>query len=93
MQWKQESLGHLKQAGGKCAHFALALLSNVYDAGLLTERDMHLSMAYSIAAAVPRNKPLSEEQLRLRFGEELSAADFTGARQLGAQLAQQACTK
>lgn len=92
-QWKEQALGHLKQAGGQCDHFALALLSNVYDAGLLTERDMRSSMAYSIAAAVPRNKPLSEEQLRARFGEELSAADFASARQLGAQLAQQACTK
>lgn len=92
-QWKAQALGHLKQAGGKCDHFALALLANVYDAGLLTERDMRSSMAYSIAAAVPRNKALSDQQLRERFGEELSAADFAGARQLGEQLAKQACSR
>jgi hypothetical protein len=92
-QWKADALGYLKQAGGTCDHFALALLANVYDAGLLTERDMRASMAYAIAAEVPRNKPLTDQQLSARFGEELSAADFASARQMGAQLAQQACGK
>jgi hypothetical protein len=91
VKWKEDALGYLKQAGGKCDHFALALLATVYDAGQLTARDMRSSMAYSIAAAVPRKKPLTEEQWRDRYGEELSAADFDSARQLGAQLAQQAC--
>jgi hypothetical protein len=91
VQWKQDALGYLKQAGGKCDHFALALLATVYDAGQLTARDLRSSMAYSIAAAVPRKKPLTDAQLRERFGDELSAADFDSARAMGAQLAQQAC--
>lgn len=90
-QWKQDALGYLKNAGRNCDHFALALLSTVYDAGQLTERDLSMSMAYSIAAAVPRKKPLTEQQLRDRFGEELSAPEFDGARQLGAQLGTTAC--
>ena len=90
-QWKTEALTHLEQAGAKCDHFSLALLSTVYDAGQLTERDMAKSMAYSIAADVPRKKVQTEEQLRARFGEELSAEQFASARQLGAQLARQAC--
>lgn len=92
-KWKEDALAYLKQAGNKCDHFSLALLSTVYDAGQLTERDMRSSMAYSIAAAVPRKKPLTEEQLRTRFGDDLSAADFDSARQLGEQLARQACPK
>lgn len=90
-QWKQDALGYLKDAGGKCDHFALALLSNAYDAGQLTERDVRTSMAYSIAAAVSRNKHLTEVQLRERFGDELAPPDFSAAMQEGAQLAAQAC--
>jgi hypothetical protein len=92
-QWKEDALGYLKQAAGTCDHFSLALLANVYDAGLLTERDMRSSMAYAIAAAVPRNKPLTEQQLTARFGEELGPADFASARQMGEQIVQQACSK
>lgn len=90
-KWKDDALGYLKQAGDQCDHFALALLSTVYDAGQLTTRDMRTSMAYSIAAAIPRQKPLSREQLRERFGEEMSADDFAGALALGEQLGRQAC--
>jgi len=90
-KWKEDAVTYLKQAGDKCDHFSLALLSNVYDAGTLTERDLKTSMGYAIAAAVPRKKPLTDEQLRGRFGDELSAADFDSARQLGEQLARQAC--
>ena len=90
-QWKMDALGYLEQAGNKCDHFSLAVLSNAYDAGQLTGRDMVKSMAYSIAADLPRNKVQSEEQLRSRFGAELSPEQFTAARQLGTQLARQAC--
>lgn len=91
IKWKDDALSYLKQAGNQCDHFALATLSNVYDAGSLTGRDVRTSMAYAIAAAVPRKKVLTEEQLRSRFGDELNAADFDSARQLGAGLAAQAC--
>lgn len=90
-QWKEDALAYLKQAGKQCDHFALALLSTVYDAGQLTTRDMRSAMAYSIAAAIPRQKPLTQEQLRERFGEELSAEDFSGALALGEQLGKEAC--
>lgn len=90
-QWKTDALAHLEQAGGQCDHFSLALLSTIYDAGQLTERDMVKSMAYSIAADLPRNKVQTEQQLRSRFGDELNAEQFAGAQQLGAQLARQAC--
>lgn len=90
-QWKEDALANLKQAGKQCDHFALALLSTVYDAGQLTTRDMRSAMAYSIAAAIPRQKPLTQEQLRERFGEELSAEEFSGALALGEQLGKEAC--
>lgn len=90
-KWKEDAVTYLKQAGDKCDHFSLALLSNVYDAGMLTERDLKTSMGYAIAAAVPRKTPLTDEQLRSRFGDELSGADFDSARQLGEQLSRQAC--
>ncbi|MDQ1816342.1 hypothetical protein RBA41_23885 [Massilia sp. CCM 9210] len=90
-QWKDDALAYLKQAGDQCDHFALALLSTVYDAGQITARDLRTSMAYSIAAAIPRKKPVTQEQLRDRFGEELSADDFAGALALGEQLGKQAC--
>lgn len=90
-QWKADALAYLKQAGDQCDHFALALLSTVYDAGQLTGRDMRSAMAYSIAAAIPRQKPLTQAQLRDRFGEDLSAEEFAGALALGEQLGRQAC--
>ncbi|CUI08617.1 hypothetical protein [Massilia antarctica] len=90
-QWKDEALAYLKQAGDQCDHFALALLSTVYDAGQITARDVRTSMAYSIAAAIPRKKPVTQEQLRDRFGEELSGDDFSDALALGEQLGKQAC--
>ncbi len=90
-QWKAEALGYLERAGNTCDHFSLALLSTAYDAGQLAGRDMVKSMAYSIAADVPRNRAQTEEQLRDRFGAELSAEQFAAARQLGTQLARQSC--
>lgn len=90
-QWKQDALGYLLQAGGKCDHFALALLSTVYDAGQITQRDPRTAIAYRVAAAVPRKKAVNEEQLRSEFGDQLSPADFAAALQLGAQMARQAC--
>ncbi|MDM5175725.1 hypothetical protein PO883_00675 [Massilia sp. DJPM01] len=90
-QWKDDALAYLKQAGDQCDHVALALLSTVYDAGQITARDLRTSMAYSIAAAIPRQRPVTQEQLRDRFGEGLSADDFSGALALGEQLGKQAC--
>lgn len=90
-QWKTDALAHLEQAGSQCDHFSLALLSTLYDAGQLTARDMAKSMAYSIAADVPRKKVQTEEQLRARFGDALSAEQFASARALGAQISRAAC--
>ena len=90
-QWKADALAYLERAGNQCDHFSLALLSTVYDGGQLAPRNMGKSMAYSIAADVPRKKVQTEEQLRARFGEELNAEQFASARQLGAQLALVAC--
>jgi uncharacterized Zn finger protein (UPF0148 family) len=42
---------------------------------------------------MPRNKPLTEAQLRSRFGDDLSAADFASALEQGAALTAQACPK
>ncbi len=90
-QWKEDALAYLTQAGAKCDHFALALLSTVYDAGQITGRDPRTAVAYRVAAAVPRKKPVNEEQLRSEFGDQLSPADFAAAVQLGVQIARQAC--
>jgi hypothetical protein len=90
-QWKDDALAYLKRAGDQCDHFALALLSTVYDAGQLGARDLRSAMAYSIAAAIPRQKPLSQDQLRERFGEDMSAEEFDSALALGEQLGKQAC--
>lgn len=90
-QWQQQALGYLKQAGAQCDQFALGLLSNAYDAGQLGPRDPGLSMAYAIASNAARNKPLSEQQLRERFGEALSPGDFDAALHKGAQLAAASC--
>jgi len=89
--WKGQALGYLQQAGTQCDHFALALLANAYDLGQLVPRDARMTMAYTIASAAARHAALSDQQLRARFGEELTDADFAAARQAGAQLARQDC--
>jgi len=90
-QWRQQALGYLKQAGAQCDQYALGLLSNAYDAGQLGPRDMGMAMAYSIASNAARNRPLTEQQLRERFGEELAPGDFQAALQKGAQIAAASC--
>ncbi|QJE01079.1 hypothetical protein HH212_14425 [Massilia forsythiae] len=90
-QWKQQALTYLQQAGNQCDHFALGLLSNAYDAGQVVARDPARSMAYAIAAADARHRPLTEQQLRERFGDEVAPADFAAGVQAGAALAHQAC--
>jgi hypothetical protein len=69
----------------------IGLLSNAYDAGQLGAHDPGLAMAYQIASNAARNKPLSEQQLRERWGEELAPGDFDAARARGAQIAGSAC--
>lgn len=91
--WKQQAIGYLQQAGAGCDQFALGLLSNVYDAGQLVARDPGRSMAYSIASNAARRHPLTEQQLRQRFGDELAPADFNAAVQAGAQLAASSCPR
>jgi hypothetical protein len=90
-QWQQQALAYLKGAGAQCDQFALGLLSNAYDAGQLGARDPASAMAYQIASNAARNKPLSEQQLRQRWGEELAPADFDNARARGAQIAGASC--
>jgi hypothetical protein len=92
-QWKQQAITYLEQAGAGCDQFALGLLSNAYDAGQMVERDPGRSMAYAIASNAARRHPLSEQQLRQRFGEELAPADFNAAMQAGAQLAASSCPR
>jgi len=89
--WKAQALGFLQQAGAQCDHFALALLANAYDLGQLVPRDPRMTMAYAIASAAARHATLTEQQLRARFGTDLTDADFAAARQAGTQLARQDC--
>ena len=89
--WRAQALGYLRQAGGTCDHFALGLLSTAYDTGQLAPRDMGTSMAYAIAAAHARHVPLTEDQLRARFGDDLAPDAFAAALRTGAALAQSAC--
>jgi hypothetical protein len=92
-QWKQQAIGYLQQAGAQCDQFALGLLSNVYDAGQLVPRDPASSMMYTIASNNARSRPLSEDQLRRRFGDELAPAAFDAALQAGTRLAAASCPR
>jgi hypothetical protein len=89
--WNQQALGYLQQAGAQCDHFALSLLANAYDLGQLVPRDPRMTMAYAIAAAAARHVTLTEEQLRARFGDEVTGADFAAALQAGSRLAREDC--
>jgi hypothetical protein len=92
-QWKQQAISYLRQAGAQCDQFALGLLSNAYDAGQVVARDPGSSMMYAIASNEARRHPLTEQQLRERFGEELAPAAFDAARQAGARLAASSCPR
>ena len=92
-QWKQQAVAYLRQAGAQCDQFALGLLSNSYDAGQIVARDPAASMTYAIASNTARHHPLTEQQLRERFGEELAAGAFDAALQAGNQLAAASCPR
>jgi hypothetical protein len=90
-QWQAQAVGYLKQAGAACDPFALGLLENGYDAGQFGPRDVGQAMAYAVAAGAARRKPVSEDALRARFGDDLAPADVDAALQRGAQLAGASC--
>jgi hypothetical protein len=92
-QWKQQAIAYLRQAGAQCDQFALGLLSNAYDAGQIVARDPAASMSYAIASNQARHHPLTEQQLRERFGEELAPGAFEAALQAGSQLAAASCPR
>jgi hypothetical protein len=92
-QWKQQAIAYLRQAGAQCDQFALGLLSNAYDAGQIVARDPASSMMYAIASNSARHRPLTERQLRERFGEDLAPAAFDAALQAGTQLAASTCPR
>jgi hypothetical protein len=92
-QWKQQAVAYLRQAGAQCDQFALGLLSNAYDAGQIVARDPAASMTYTIASNAARHHPLTEQQLRERFGEDLAPAAFDAALQAGTQLAAASCPR
>jgi hypothetical protein len=92
-QWKEQAVAYLRQAGAQCDQFALGLLSNAYDAGQIVARDPASSMMYAIASNEARHRPLTEGQLRQRFGQELEPAAFDAARQAGARLAASSCPR
>lgn len=92
-QWKQQAVAYLRQAGAQCDQFALGLLSNAYDAGQIVARDPAASMTYAIASNAARHRPLTEQQLRERFGEELAPGAFDAALQAGSRLAAASCPR
>lgn len=92
-QWKQQAIAYLQQAGAQCDQFALGLLSNAYDAGQIVARDPASSMMYAIASNSARHRPLTEQQLRERFGEDLAPTAFDAALQAGTKLAASSCPR
>ena len=93
VKWKEDALSYLKAASGQGEPFALALLSSAYDVGELVPQDAKLALAYEVADATARNANVEPEQLRNRFGSQMSDADFANALQLGAQIADNCCKK
>ena len=92
-QWKDSAVLNLKAAAQQGEPFAMALLAQVYLAGELLPLDTKMSLTYTVADAVVRNVNLSEEQLRKRFGSQMSAEDFETALQAGKHIANECCKK
>lgn len=90
-KWKDDALGGLKSAAAHGEPFAFGLLSMSYNSGELGPRDLKLSLAYKEAEAEVRNTPLSEAQMRRKFGAQMSDADFESALQLGKQIVLDCC--
>ena len=90
-KWKEDSITYLTGAGEHGDPFALGLLSTAYDAGEVVERNLKMSLAYSVAEAAARKVNLTQDQLRTRFADQMSAADFADGLQIGAKLAQNCC--
>jgi hypothetical protein len=89
--WKAEALGHLRSAAAQCDSFAMGLLATLYDSGELSPPSPRQALAYAVANAAARKLALSDEQLRDRFGEAVSAGDLVAGREAGAKLAAESC--
>ncbi|MET3139788.1 hypothetical protein AAKU61_004170 [Undibacterium sp. GrIS 1.2] len=92
-QWKEGAVSNLVAAAQQGEPFAMALLAQVYLAGELLPRDTKMSLTYTVADAIVRNVNISEDQLRRRFGPQMSAADFETALQAGKYMANECCKK
>ncbi|WP_422980662.1 hypothetical protein [Undibacterium sp. Ji50W] len=92
-KWKEDAVNYLKDAAGQCEPFAMGLLATAYDASEVLEHDMKLSMTYSVAESAARGRQLSAEQLKKRFGEQMTETDFADALNAGTQIAQKSCKK
>ncbi|HEY8025594.1 MAG TPA: hypothetical protein VIF60_13570 [Burkholderiaceae bacterium] len=93
LRWKSDSITFLKSASAQGDAFALGLLANAYDAGQIVESDPKMSLAYTMANAAARHVDLTPDQLRARFGSQMSDDDFAAAIQMGRQISALCCQK
>lgn len=90
-QWREDAVGYLKSAANQGDPFAMGLLSTIYGGETLGMRDTKLAMAYSIAEATARGRQLTDDQLKRRFGKQMSGSDFAAAMQMGTQISSDCC--
>lgn len=85
--WRAETLSGLQQAAGRCDAFANGLLATLFDSGELAPRDAARAVAYAVAEASLRHRPLTDEALQDRLAQPLDAAGLAAAREQGLRLA------
>ena len=62
-------------------------MATLSDSGELAPRDAARAVAYAVAEASLRHRPLTDEALQDRLAEPLDAAGLAAARELGLRLA------
>lgn len=85
--WRAETLSGLQQAAGRCDAFANGLLATLSDSGELAPRDPARAVAYAVAEATLRHRPLTDDALQDRLAEPLDAPSLASARAQGLRLA------
>jgi hypothetical protein len=86
--WREQAVGQLASAAGRCDVFAMGLLATLYDAGEMTQRNDARALAYAVAERqLRRRAPPSDAALRNRLAEPVDDAVLATARQQGQSLA------
>ena len=97
LKWKLQAVEYLLAAGKGGDVNALDALSNIYQSGIIADRDLELALTYTIASlemqSAQGKKSIGGERLAKVLSAGLTQQQVSAARASGLHLASQCCVK